>query len=339
MTSLERVLAALRGEAADRRAHTLTLSLYGARLSGCPMRDYFSDPRRYLEGQNEVVRRLDPDILFTPFALPLEALAYGGEAVWFDRFPPNLRKPPFRDANQVQPLGEGLLAAPMVAYLLDATVLMVQAHGREKPVCAVVTAPVDLPAMLLGIEGWLEILLFQPDWAEALLDLAQDHFLRLTAAFFAAGAAFVACPVMFANLRLVTPGLLEGRILPALARAFGQVQGPVVFHHGGNRILDHLRHYAALPNVAGFVLDPRDNLAQARDMLGPGRLMLGNLNGPALSRMQSGDVYRVVSNLLAERAGDRFFILASGHADVPFDTDLETLLAVRRAVRDGGGVA
>ena len=230
MTSLERVLAALRGEAADRRAHTLTLSLYGARLSGCPMRDYFSDPRRYLEGQNEVVRRLDPDILFTPFALPLEALAYGGEAVWFDRFPPNLRKPPFRDANQVQPLGEGLLAAPMVAYLLDATVLMVQAHGREKPVCAVVTAPVDLPAMLLGIEGWLEILLFQPDWAEALLDLAQDHFLRLTAAFFAAGAAFVACPVMFANLRLVTPGLLEGRILPALARAFGQVQGPVVFH-------------------------------------------------------------------------------------------------------------
>lgn len=45
--------------------------------------------------------------------------------------------------------------------------------------------------------------------------------------------------------------------------------------------------------------------------------MLGNLNGPAPSRMQSADVYRVVSNLLAERAGDRFFILASGHADVP----------------------
>ncbi len=299
MTSLERVLAALRGEAADRRAHTLTLSLYGARLSGCPMRDYFSDPRRYLEGQNEVVRRLDPDILFTPFALPLEALAYGGEAVWFDRFPPNLRKPPFRDADQVQPLGEMLLAAPGMAYLLDATTLLARAHGGEKPVCAVVTAPVDLPAMLLGIEGWLEVLLFQPDRAEALLDLARDHFLRLTAAFFAAGAAFVACPVMFANLRLVTSGLLEGRILPALARAFGQVQGPVVFHHGGNRILDHLPHYAVLPNVAGFVLDPRDNLAQARDMLGPGRLMLGNLNGPALSRMQSGDVYRVVSNSIS----------------------------------------
>lgn len=339
MTSLERVLAALRGEAADRRAFTLMLSLYGARLSGCPVREYFSDPKLYLDGQNEVARRLDPDILFTPFALPLEALAYGGEAVWFDRFPPNLRKPPFRDADRVQPLGEGLLTAPGMAYLLDATALLARAHGREKPVCAVVTAPVDLPAMLLGIEGWLEVLLFQPDRTETLLDLARDHFLRLTSAFFAAGAAFVACPVMFANLRLITADLLERRILPALAQAFGQAQGPVVFHHGGSRILDHLRRYADLPNVAGFVLDPRDNLAQARDLLGPGRLMLGNLNGPALSRMSPGDAHAMAATILAERAQDRCFVLASGHADVPFDTDLETLLAVRRAVRDSGGVA
>lgn len=339
MTSLERVLCALRGEPTDRRAHTLTLSLYGARLSGCPVREYFSDPKRYLEGQNEVVRRLDPDILFTPFALLLEALAYGGEAVWFDRFPPNLRKPPFRDATLVQSLGGRLLAAPGMAYLLEATALLARAHGGEKPVCAVVTAPVDLPAMLLGIEAWLEVLLFQPDQAQILLELATEHFVRLTSAFFTAGAAFVASPVMFANLRLVTSGLLEGRILPALAQAFGQVRGPVVFHHGGNRILDHLRRYADLPNVAGFVLDPRDNVARAREILGPSRLVFGTLNGPALSRMQPGDAYEVAANLLAEQAADRCFILASGHADIPFDTDLETLLAVRRAVQDSGGVA
>ena len=41
----------------------------------------------------------------------------------------------------------------------------------------------------------------------------------------------------------------------------------------------------------------------------------------------------------AERAGDRAFILASGHADVPFDTNPDTLLAVRQAVLDAGAVS
>lgn len=339
MTGMERVLCALRGEPADRRAFTLALSLYGARLSGCPTREYYSEPVRYLEGQREVVRLMDPDIVFAPFALPFEALAYGGEGIWLDRFPPNVRKPPFREHHQVRPLGDDLLRSPGVAYLVESTRLLAEEFGPDKAVCAVITAPVDLPAMLLGIETWLETLLFDHERAARLMDLATEHFLRLTGACFAAGASFVAVPVMFANLRLVTLGLLEKTILPELARAFGQAKGPLVYHHGGNRILDHLGLYSNLPGVAGFLFDPRDDLAHARETLDPGRLMLGNVNGPALGRMQPGDAYASVSAILANRAGDRNFVLASAHADIPFDTNPDTLLAVRRAVVDAGAVA
>ncbi|MBU4525620.1 MAG: uroporphyrinogen decarboxylase family protein [Desulfomicrobium sp.] len=339
MTGMERVLCALRGEPADRRAFTLALSLYGSRLSGCPTREYYSEPVRYLEGQREVVRLMDPDIVFAPFALPFEALAYGGEGIWLDRFPPNVRKPPFREHGQVRPLGDDLLRSPGVAYLIESTRLLAEEFGPDKAVCAVVTAPVDLPAMLLGIETWLETLLFDHERAAHLMDLATEHFLRLTGACFAAGASFVAVPVMFANLRLVTPALLEKNILPELARAFGQAKGPLVYHHGGNRILDHLGLYSNLPGVAGFLFDPRDDLAHARETLGLGRLMLGNVNGPGLARMQPGDAYASVSAILANRAGDRNFVLASAHADIPFDTNPDTLLAVRRAVVDAGAVA
>ena len=339
MNSLERVLCALHGEPADRRAFTLTLSLYGARLTNCPVREYFTVPRRYLEGQREVVRLLDPDILFTPFVLPFEALAYGGEEVWLDRFAPNVRKPPFRDPQLAESLGEGLLLDPGVGYLVEATRLLAGEFGADRPVCAVVTAPVDLPAMLVGIETWLEILLFDPERTAALMDLAEDHFVRLTSALFEAGATFVATPVMFANLRLVTPGLLEKTILPILSRCFGLSRGPVVFHHGGNRIEDHLQFYAHLPNVPGFVMDPRDSLSRAREILGPQRLVLGNLSGPALTRTSPDEARVQTARILADRAGDRAFILASGHADVPFDTSPETLQAVRQAVLDAGGVA
>ncbi|UTF50777.1 hypothetical protein NLA06_02480 [Desulfomicrobium sp. ZS1] len=339
MTGMERVLCALHGQPSDRRAFTLALSLYGSRLSGCKAREYYSAPRRYLEGQREVVRFIDPDIVFSPFALPFEALAYGGEGIWLDNFPPNVRKPPFRGQDEVQSLGEGLLQNEGVAYLVESTRLLAAEWGSAKPVCAVVTAPVDLPAMLLGIETWLEILLFDHERAARLMDLATDHFLRLTGAYFAAGAAFVAIPVMFANLRIVTPALLEKTILPELARAFAQAQGPLVYHHGGNRILDHLQFCSGLPNVAGFLLDPRDDLSRAREILGSQRLMLGNVNGPGLARMQPDKAYASVSTLLADRASDRNFVLASSHADIPYDTGPDTLLAVRKAVMDAGEVA
>lgn len=144
---------------------------------------------------------------------------------------------------------------------------------------------------------------------------------------------------MFANLRIVTPALLEKTILPELTRAFAQAQGPLVYHHGGNRILDHLQLCSGLPNVAGFLLDPRDDLSQAREILGPQRLMLGNVNGPGLARMQPDKAYAFVSTLLADRASDRNFVLASSHADIPYDTSPDTLLAVRKAVMDAGEVA
>lgn len=73
MIAMERVLCALQGKPSDRRAFTLALSLYGSRLSGCPTQEYYSEPQRYLEGQREVVRLMDPDIVFAPFCPALRS--------------------------------------------------------------------------------------------------------------------------------------------------------------------------------------------------------------------------------------------------------------------------
>lgn len=55
----------------------------------------------------------------------------------------------------MRPLGDDSLRSPGVAYLVESTRLLAGEFGPDRPVCAVVTAPVDLPAMLLGIETWL----------------------------------------------------------------------------------------------------------------------------------------------------------------------------------------
>jgi hypothetical protein len=131
-------------------------------------------------------------------------------------------------------------------------------------VAAPIAAPSDLPILLMGMENWLQVLLFEPELAEAWSTLALDHFEALAAAYFKAGASFLVTPVMMVNPALVDSGMSKRLILPLLREAFARLGGPIVFHHGGNRIAKCIGNLKDLPNVAGFVVDEGDSLSAVR---------------------------------------------------------------------------
>ncbi len=334
MTGFERIGAALQGRFADRRAFTMTLSLYGARLAGSAPKDYYRESALYRRGQAEVAALVDPDVLFGPFAMPLEAEAWGATLAWTDRAPPNVGKPlrsvaAFLEAEAPRPDTD-----PRLGYLVDSVRLVAADNAGVRPVAAVATCPSDLPAMALGIDAWLEILLFDPALAERVLERSGEHFRSLCAAYASAGAAFVAVPVMFANPRILPEALVRERILPCLARDFGGAGLPVVFHHGANPLAEYLPLFAGLPGVAGFALAERDDSGAARDALGPGVLLLGGVEGPTLSRRPLARVLEVARAALRDRAADPRFVFATASADVPWDTETATLEALARTVRE-----
>lgn len=337
MNALERVFAAVRGEPADRRAFSLVLSLYGARLTGCPLEAYYSRPEDYLAGQRAVVDLCDPDILFAPFALPLEARAFGCELSHFEHAPPNVRRPACRGLADLPALRTPDLSDPGLAYLVESVRLLAGEFGREKPICAVLTAPVDLPALLVSIGEWIEALLFQPRAREELVRRTTDHFVALANAMLQAGATFVATPAVFINPRIITAGMAREHMVPLLAKAYSQVRGPVIFHHGGNPLSGFLDIFKDLPNVAAYALDHRDSFAEARRALGPGPVLLGNLSGPHLPGYSPGEAGERTRRILAERRGDPRYIFCTANADVPWHTPPETILAVRQAVLDAAG--
>lgn len=337
MTPAQRVMAAITGDKADCRAFTLTLSLYGAALTGCPLGVYHADPARYLEGQLAVRDAVGPDILFSPFVLPLEGRAFGCTLAAQQTGPPNVKKPAFRSAGELlRHPPPRVDEDPGLAYLVESVRLMVQSLDGQTPVAGILTAPTDLAAMILGIEPWLEALLFDPDLARRILDITGAHFRAMSAAMMEAGAACIVVPIMFCNPRIINPELARTTVLPALREAFAGAPGPVVFHHGGNPLSAYLGLFADVPNVLGFVLDDRDSFAEARQALGPGHLLMGGLSGPHMSARNPEEIRRRVMQALDDRRDDARFILASSHADVPLDTPLENLLAVRDAVREHG---
>ena len=335
MNCMQRVLAAMKGDKADRKAVTLTLSLYGSKLTGCPSQTYYTNAEAYFQGQMAVVDQCDPDILFTPFALTAEAEAFGSEVVYLDKYPPNLKKPAVHDINQFITLNlPDVDSHPRLLYIRESTRLLSAAYQNKIPIAGILTTPIDLPALLMGIDNWLETLLFDPDNTRRILEKTTDFFITWANTLIDDGANFLVLPSMFSNPKIITQKIVETILLPFLIETLAKVKGPIVFHHGGNPIEKFLEMYSHLPNVCAFAVDTRDNLSEARRKIGPGRILLGNINGPNLFRLKPEHITHLCNKVLEDRKDDHSFILATSSADVAYDTPLENIRAMVDAAKN-----
>jgi len=335
MNSMERVLNSFQGKPVDRRAISLTLSLYGARLTRCPLKEYYSNPEEYRQGQLAAVEKCRSDILFSPFILTSEAEAFGCEITSIPKNPPNQKKPVIRNPGEIGKLNmPDIDSHRSLLYTREALRLLAKDFKGVKPIAGIAMSPVDLPALLMGIEGWLDLLLFHEKETHQILEITVSFFIRWVNALFDDGADFAVLPSMFSNPRLITGKIVSHSIIPILTEAFKQVKGPLVFHHGGNKIGDFMNLYKDLPNVGAFVLDPKDKFDQVRESIGSDRLLMGNINGPNLWRFKPEQVRNLCTGILENRRDDTSFIFATSCADIAYDTPLENITAMVETVQN-----
>ena len=155
MNSMERVVAAIQGQPINRRAVSLVLSLYGAKLTNCPLTDYYTNPTAYARGQFAVRETLQPDILLGPLAFCLEGQVFGSQVRFFENQAPNLTSPAISSADEIQRLTTpDINSHPTLTFFQEAIRQMSDQHGQEVPIAAVTLNPVDLPAMIMAKTRW-----------------------------------------------------------------------------------------------------------------------------------------------------------------------------------------
>lgn len=333
MNGLERVMAAVTGTEADCQPYTMLFSLYGSSLIHSDTLSYYRHADKWFEGQLEVVRKFDPDIVITPFSFPIEAEAFGSELVFLNQYAPNVRKPIISDLSQIDQLPvPDFETSPSLQFFLQATDLLANEYKGKKAIAAPIHSPCDLPALLLGIEGWIDTLFFHPAAVEKMMKKTVDHFVRFGNEYFARGATFLVIPVNFTTPMIVTDQLFM-RLLPYLESAFSQLNGPVVIHNGGAKILPFLHHFTKLPNVIAFVLEPTESFEEARLIIGPDKVLMGNFDGPNLVNLSIEKACAITSNILNDRKDDKHFIFASSNADIPYLTPEATIQSVVNTIR------
>ncbi|GAB1484746.1 uroporphyrinogen decarboxylase family protein [Treponema sp.] len=289
-----------------------------------PSEVYYRKPDLYLEGMKRITSRFDLDMIFGPFALALEAEAYGAELDLSNHQAPTVKKPAFANCKAPDQI-QTVESSPSLKYLQDSVQKLSVFFAERAPIIALITAPTDLPALLLGMENWLELLLF--DEAEALswMHFAEAHFIALAKVYFDAGAQFIGVPVMFANPAILTKKLIKDLSYPSLQRSFSSVTGPLLFHHGANPLEHHLELFVNLPSVAAFILDEKDDLNKARAFLGPEAILISGPSGPSLVHRKPELIRRSLKRIQDVWKENPRTILATTDADISWDTGEEAI--------------
>ncbi len=220
MTSKERVLCAIKGERPDRPAFTMMLSLYGARLIDCSLDDYYVHVHLYVKGQQGVLEMAKPDILVSPFMLTAEVKAFGSQIIYLDKNPPNIKKPTFQADNEIMNIHfPDIDQDPSLGFIRESIRLLSTQH-KDTTIAAALSSPIDLPALIMGIDLWLETLLFNRDKAQALLNRLEPYFVQWANSLLDDGADFLIMPICFCNPTIVSEEIMEQISLPFLTRVF-----------------------------------------------------------------------------------------------------------------------
>ena len=335
MNAYGRLMNTLMGQPVDRVPVLAVLGAYGGKLTNTDLKTLYHDPAAWVAGQQAVQETFGFDLVMTEFNYSAIAEAFGGQVAWFSDQAPNMKRPATDSAEAAlgltlpDPQRTGRLPA-----ILESTRRLAEYYQKKVPVIGVVPGPGILPSLLIGMEQWMETLLFDQDTARKLLDHTGQFFVTWANALLQAGADCLVVTEGMAAAEIAPRNLFAEQFLPHLQATFAQVQGPKVLHQTGgsiNHILD------LLPGLTGLVavaVGSKDDLTQARALVGPELTLIGNLDNLCFPSASPEELYAMALDCLRTAAPNGHFILSNAGADISLGTAPETLQALLAASSD-----
>jgi uroporphyrinogen decarboxylase len=335
MNAFERVMNTLKGLPVDRVPVFAVLGAYGGKLIEADLRTLYRDADAYVAGQRAARETFGFDMMVTAFDYGAIAEAFGGEVAWFTDQAPNMSQPGVRNAAAALalPIPDPQHTARLPVILL-AVRQLAATYREEVPIFSTVPGPAVLPTMVLGLEGWMETLLFDEASARQILEWSGRFFASWANALLAAGATAIVVTESFASKEMFGRDQFAERFLPHVRAMFAEVRGPIVFHHGGGRIGHMLDLLPGLPNLVGVVVGSKDDLGAARYSLGKELALIGNVDNLSLPTSGKEDIRAQCLACLQTAAPAGKYILSHSAADVPLATPPENLRAMIQASED-----
>jgi len=166
MTGMERLNAAIQGTAADRIPVFCNLLDQGAAHLGLSLKEYYSNGENVATAQLLMREKYGYDNLWSLFYVGKEAELLGCRRIIFaNDGPPNVGEMIIKSLDDIQQLQvpEDVASHPAFQEELKCLRILRREAGGRYPICCYVTATMTLPALLMGMERWMDLLFCGPD--------------------------------------------------------------------------------------------------------------------------------------------------------------------------------
>lgn len=335
MNSRERVLAMLEGRTVDRLPCMPITMQFAADRIGRPYRDYATDHRVLVEAQLRVVEEFGIDHVSGISDPTREAEACGAAILYPADSPPAI------DESAAALADRGRLAGlkvpdPLAGRMGDrmqAIALFRERVGGEKLIEGWIEGPCAEAADLRGINHLMTDFIDEPEFVRDLFEFVLEMELAFARAQVEAGADIVG--IGDAAASLVGPRIYEQLVEPYERRLIDGVKGlgvPARLHICGNT----RRVLAGMGRVGAAIvdLDYFSPVAEARAAMGPGQVLLGNIDPVRVLRNGTAEGVAEAIAQCHREAGPRYIVGAG--CEVPRDTPVENLAALCGYAREHG---
>lgn len=289
MTPLEIINAAVTGQPAPRIPVFCNLLDQGARELGLSQQAYYAKGENVAEGQLRMRKRYGHDNVWSLFYVGKEAELLGCREILFDDDgSPNVADFVIKDYDDIAKLEvpDDITAHPAWAETAKCLKILTDEVGATHPICAYLTASTTLPAILMGMEKWLELLMMGPvDVRDELLRKCSDFFRREVAAYRAAGANVLVYSTPFGSTSFVGMKQLKAFSLPWMKRDLepGGIDN-IVYYCGMapfNNVIELVRKELG---IGVYYISPLSDLAEAKAIIGQQGLTCGVIDDIKLAR-------------------------------------------------------
>lgn len=314
MTPLEILGAAASGQPAPRIPVFCNLLDQGARVLGLSQRDYYADGENVAEAQLRMRAEYGHDNVWCLSYVGKEAELLGcREILYNDDGAPNVADfviTSWDDVGRLE-LPRDLTGHPAWQETARCLRVLRREVGGRHPICAYITASTALPTLLMGMEGWLELLLVGPAEVRDELLAKCSRFCQMElAAYREAGADVLVYSSPFGSPGFLGLRRLKDFVLPWMKRDLGPGGGAGVVYYCGmapfNPVIGLVREELGIDT---FYISPLADLAEAKAAIGSGGLTCGVIDDIRMIGWTAEETRAEVRRLCAiGKPGGRFLL-------------------------------
>lgn len=317
ITAAERLAATATGAPCDRIPVFCNLFDQGARELGMPLRQYYANGAAVAEAQLRLREKYGYDNVWSLFYVGKEAELLGcTDILYSDDGPPNVRDFVIKEPRDIEALRvpDEIEAHPAFRQELECLRILKSEAGGRYPICAYLTAATALPAILMGMEKWIELLLMGPaELRDQLLIKCSDFFRKEIAAYRAAGADCLIYSTPFTSTDFLPLPLIRDFALPWMARDLEPGgTADMVYYCGMARVTRALPLVLERWKFPAIYLGPLDDIAAAKRVIAGRAITAAPINDILFPHWNEDQVRREVRRVVEiGKPGGRFLIGSS----------------------------